>query len=80
MRKGCERIRSSEIEIVDKVKNLGAIVDAIALELFCGKIRWNSYFLICYLRNNRKKMRKYIEKGYMLCYSRRGRAYYEVYS
>lgn len=46
MRKGCERIRSSEIEIVDKVKNLGAMVDAIALELFCGKIRWNSYFLI----------------------------------
>lgn len=36
MRKECERRRSSEIGIVDKVKDLGAMVDAIAPGVFCG--------------------------------------------
>lgn len=35
MRKGCEIRRSSEIGIVDKVNDFGAMVDAIAPELFC---------------------------------------------
>lgn len=35
MRKECERRRSREIGIVDKVKDLGAMVDSIALKLFC---------------------------------------------
>ena len=35
MRKGCERIRSSEIGIVDKVKNLGVMAWDVAPELFC---------------------------------------------
>lgn len=34
MRLACERRRTSEIGIVDKVKDLGAMVDVIALELF----------------------------------------------
>ena len=34
MRKGCKRRRSSEIGIADRVNDLGAMVDAIAPELF----------------------------------------------
>lgn len=34
MRKKCERRESSEIGIGDRVNDLGAMVDAIALELF----------------------------------------------
>ena len=36
MRLACERRRTSEIGIVDKVKDLGAMVDAIAPGVFCG--------------------------------------------
>ena len=34
MRKECERRRSSEIGIVDKGKDLGAMADVVAPELF----------------------------------------------
>lgn len=34
MRKGCERRRSSKIGIGDRGNDLGAMVDAITLELF----------------------------------------------
>lgn len=34
MRKGCERIRSREIKIADRVNDLGAMVDVIAPKLF----------------------------------------------
>lgn len=36
MRLACERRRPSEIGIADRDNGLGAMVDAIAPELFCG--------------------------------------------
>ena len=44
MRKECERRRSSEIGIVDRVNDLGAMAWAVAPELFCED--FNSVLLV----------------------------------
>ena len=70
MRKGCERRRSSEIGIVDKVKDLGAMVDTIAPGVFSGIA-----ILDTISGNNRKELRICVEKECMLWYSRRSGVY-----
>lgn len=40
MREGCKRGQSSTIGIVDKVGNLGAVADAVALKLYVDMF-WN---------------------------------------
>ena len=59
---GMRERSSSEIRIVDRVHDLGAMAWAIAPELFCEGFYFENY----YLRNNRKKLRKFIEKEHML--------------
>ena len=54
MRKGCE------IGIADRVNDLGAMVDAIV------PVLWNSCSWCHCLRNNRKNMRKFVEKECVL--------------
>lgn len=51
--------------MVDKIKNLGAMAQAVALELFCGSVLGAVDW-----RNNRKKLREFVEKEHMLWYSR----------
>lgn len=38
MRTGCEKRRLNEISMVDKANDLGAMVEAVAPKLFCGRL------------------------------------------
>ena len=68
MRKECERRSLYKVRIVDRVNDLGAMAWAVAPELFCeGWYYW--------LRNNRKKLRKFVEKEHVLWYLRNGGVY-----